>query len=170
PSRCSPMAARARTSTPCGPRPRAGCPRSTAPTGSSSGRGCGPCSPGTAAPRRRGPPTPARRVAGVDVLLRLVDEVSWQGRAVPGDRPGQLLRALVDAWPSAVPAGELVDAVWGAATPDHPAKALQVLVSRTRSATSPHIIERTATGYRLGLDPSEVDLLARERFVSTAES
>src|SRR5699024_595719 len=52
----------------------------------------------------------------------------------------------------------------------NPTKALQVLVSRVRSTTSAQVIERTATGYRLGLEPEEVDVLALADLETTAHT
>ena len=63
----------------------------------------------------------------------------------------------------------LVDEVWGADQPPaNPAKALQVVVSRTRAQTAPEVVERAAGGYRLGLDPMTVDVLALRHEVSEA--
>ena len=54
----------------------------------------------------------------------------------------------------------LVDEVWGDDVPANPTKALQVVVSRARSATSSETIERTGRGYRLALAPEDVDAWA----------
>ncbi|WP_344044492.1 ATP-binding protein [Nocardioides panacihumi] len=92
--------------------------------------------------------------------LRVLDEVSWDGRQVPGERTHALLRALVQAGTRGLGEHALVEEVWAGDEPANPTKALQVVVSRARSATSPAAIERTAYGYRLALAPAEVDAWA----------
>lgn len=89
--------------------------------------------------------------------LRVLDEVTWDGAPVPGERTHALLRALVSAGSRGLSEGALVDEVWADDTPANPAKALQVVVSRARSATGADAIERTARGYRLSLRDDEVD-------------
>ena len=98
-------------------------------------------------------------IAGV-LRLRVLDEVSWDGRPVPGERTHALLRALVEAGSRGLGEHALVEEVWAGDEPANPTKALQVVVSRARSATAPDAIERTAYGYRLALAPAEVDAWA----------
>ncbi|MEQ6902751.1 BTAD domain-containing putative transcriptional regulator [Nocardioides sp. YIM 152588] len=58
-------------------------------------------------------------------------------------------------------ADALADLVWGAdERPEHPTKAVQVVVSRVRAATDPAVVERLASGYRLGIPAEQVDALA----------
>ncbi|GAA3830941.1 ATP-binding protein [Nocardioides panacisoli] len=90
--------------------------------------------------------------------LRVLDDVTWDGASVPGERTHALLRALVRAGDRGLSETALVDEVWADDTPANPAKALQVVVSRARSATSPAAIERTARGYRLALGADDVDV------------
>lgn len=92
--------------------------------------------------------------------LTVLDEVAWEGREVPGDRTAALLRALVDAGPAGLSKDELVREVWTDGAPANPHKALQVVVSRARSATSAAAIARTRRGYKLSLTLSEVDAWA----------
>jgi predicted ATPase/DNA-binding SARP family transcriptional activator len=92
--------------------------------------------------------------------LTILDEVAWDGRQIPGDRTATLLRALVEAGPAGLTEGELVREVWADGEPSNPRKALQVVVSRARSATSAEAIERTRRGYRLSLAENEVDAWA----------
>lgn len=89
--------------------------------------------------------------------LTVLDEVAWDGREVTGDRTAALLRALAGAGPAGLSKDELVGEVWADGAPANPHKALQVVVSRARSATSAEAIERTRRGYKLSLAPSEVD-------------
>ena len=92
--------------------------------------------------------------------LGLLDGVSWNGRPLPGERVGALLAVLAGE-PGGASDAALVREIWPDAEPVHPAKALQVLVSRIRSATSAATIQRLDGGYRLGLADDEVD--AREQ-------
>ena len=92
--------------------------------------------------------------------LAVLDDVTWDGEPVPGERTHALLRSLADAGPRGLSETALVDEVWGDDVPANPTKALQVVVSRARSATSADAIERTARGYRLALAPADVDAWA----------
>lgn len=92
--------------------------------------------------------------------LALLGDPRWDGLPFAGERPVALLSALAGAWPDAVPDDALVDALWPAQTPQHPAKALQLVVSRVRAATAATVVARTPRGYRLGLGAEEVDVLA----------
>ena len=113
-------------------------------------------------------PHPEGRDARVPEL-QLLGEVSWRARPVHGGRSHALLAALVAASGHAVGESTLVDEVWGPDQPPaNPAKALQVVVSRTRAQTAPEVVERASGGYRLGLDAASVDLLALRRDVAAA--
>lgn len=90
--------------------------------------------------------------------LSVLDEVTWAGAPVAGERTRALLRALVEAGPRGASEAALVEEVWGRDdVPAHPSKALQVVVSRARTATASSAIERTPRGYRLNLQAGEVD-------------
>src|SRR6188508_837681 len=103
--------------------------------------------------------------------LHLLADVTWRGQAVHGGRAQALLAALVDAGGRAVGERPLVEQVWGEdATPANPGKALQVVVSRTRSETAPEVVARAGGGYRLGLDPASVDVLAVRRELADASA
>ncbi|MCL2780120.1 MAG: transcriptional regulator [Actinomycetia bacterium] len=92
--------------------------------------------------------------------LRVLDEVSWEGAPVPGERSQALLRALVEAGRRGLGEQALIEEIWTDDPPANPAKALQVVVSRARAATAPESIERTAHGYRLALAAQDVDAWA----------
>ena len=100
--------------------------------------------------------------------LTLLDGVRWHGDPVTGERGHALLAALVLASPRAVGVGDLVDDVWADDEPEHPEKALQVLVSRTRARTAADAVVHTGTGYRIGLREDEVDALCLRRLVVSA--
>ena len=100
--------------------------------------------------------------------LTLLDGVRWHGDPVTGERGHALLAALVLASPRAVGVGDLVDDVWAEDEPEHPEKALQVLVSRTRARTAADAVVHTGAGYRIGLREDEVDALRLRRLVVSA--
>ena len=81
-----------------------------------------------------------------------------------------LLRTLAEAGPRGLSAEALIDAIWADDPPEHPSKALQVLVSRTRTQTTAEAIERTTTGYRLALQTADIDLWALDILTTDAEA
>src|SRR5262249_24634451 len=74
-----------------------------------------------------------------------------------------------------VHASALIDGIWGSAPPQHPEAALQIVVSRLRTALGPMSSRMSSerAGYRIEVEPDELDLeraqrafdLARERFI-----
>src|ERR1700712_5436827 len=71
----------------------------------------------------------------------------------------------------AVAAGDLIDAVWGAAESDDPANALQSLVSRLRRALGdPASVVPTPGGYRLAVNADDVDAHRFETLARTGRS
>ena len=103
----------------------------------------------------------------VTPALRLLDDVSWRGTPLAGERLGALLAALALS-PAGVSDAGLVDVVWDDDLPANPHKALQVLVSRLRSQCGPSVVTRQAGGYRLGLGADEVDALLLGSLVEQA--
>lgn len=102
--------------------------------------------------------------------LRLLAGASWEGAPLPGDRAASLLSALASTWPHALSDEALAAEVWPADPPEHPDKALQVLVSRIRTRTEPSAIARTGAGYRLALAAADVDALALKEAARSATS
>jgi predicted ATPase/DNA-binding SARP family transcriptional activator len=100
--------------------------------------------------------------------LRLLDGVRWHDSPVAGDRSRTLIALLVRHGREGLSVDRLVGELWGDAPPANPAKALQVVVSRTRAGTCPAVVERTERGYRLGLPPADVDVLRLADLVRTA--
>ncbi|MBJ7357456.1 NB-ARC domain-containing protein [Nocardioides sp.] len=94
--------------------------------------------------------------------------MTWRGTPLPAGRTHALLAALVAGERSGVSEDALVAAVWEDDIPANPGKALQVVVSRTRSQTGPDVVVRTARGYRLGLAPDAVDAWALADLVDAA--
>jgi predicted ATPase len=105
----------------------------------------------------------------VDPRLRLIDDVTWNGAAIAGERIRSLLRILGDAGPRGLSDSRLIAAIWEDSPPAHPSKALQILVSRARTQTSAETIIRTGSGYRLGLRDDDVDIWAHASSVAEAE-
>lgn len=69
-----------------------------------------------------------------------------------------------------VPAGRLVDGIWGDDPPSGAANALQALVSRLRRSLPGLAVESHPAGYRLPLDPDAVDAARFERLVTAART
>ncbi|MBP2320987.1 putative ATPase/DNA-binding SARP family transcriptional activator [Kibdelosporangium banguiense] len=88
--------------------------------------------------------------------------------AVAGARLRALLIALALEPGQVVSMSRLIDGVWAQDPPAKASNALQVLVSRLRKADLP--IESQPAGYRLALDPDEVDATRFERLVTAARS
>lgn len=90
------------------------------------------------------------------IILSLLETVRWDGEPVLGERPQALFAALAAAGRT-VGSARLVDLVWEEDVPANPLKALQVLVSRTRTAHGPDSVVRDGDGYRLGIERAQVD-------------
>ncbi|MEU2623910.1 BTAD domain-containing putative transcriptional regulator [Streptomyces sp. NPDC007157] len=92
------------------------------------------------------------------------------GTAVPvgGSRLRALLTVLALRPGRGVPAGLLVDEVWGDEPPADATGALQALVGRLRRALGADAIESTDGGYRLAAAPDDIDLHRFERLTGEA--
>jgi hypothetical protein len=86
--------------------------------------------------------------------------VAHRGREVTGPRPRGLLALLAGDLRSGGSTARLVEGLWPEEQPEHPAKALQVIVSRTRAQLGADVIASTSTGYRLSLADDQVDASA----------
>lgn len=90
----------------------------------------------------------------------------------PADVPGARLRALLVALALSpghvVPRAALVDWIWGEAPPSDATNALQRLVSRLRKVLPDGSLEAQVSGYRLLVDPDDVDAVRFERLVARA--
>ncbi|MFI6577127.1 BTAD domain-containing putative transcriptional regulator [Nocardiopsis sp. NPDC050513] len=82
---------------------------------------------------------------------------------VAGVRVGALLARLALEPGRVVSDDALTDAVWGDEPPAGGANALQALVSRVRRAIGADRIERRVPGYRLVIDPADVDIVRFDR-------
>lgn len=87
---------------------------------------------------------------------------------LPGPRARSLLVALARRPGHSRSAAALVEDVWGDAPPKSPANALHTQISRLRSALPDGAIEAGPAGYRLTLDPQQVDLARARRLARHA--
>ena len=94
------------------------------------------------------------------VELVLLPRVAFREREIPGSRLGGLLALLADDLRGGCSTARLVDGLWPDEQPDHPTRALQVLVSRARAQLGPDAIVGTPVGYRLTLSEEQVDAAA----------
>jgi hypothetical protein len=92
--------------------------------------------------------------------LTLLSRVAYRGREVTGPRPRGLLALLAGDLRSGGSTARLVEGLWPEEQPEHPAKALQVIVSRTRAQLGADVIASTPSGYRLSLAHDQVDASA----------
>lgn len=79
-----------------------------------------------------------------------------------------LLALLALAPGGPVPAGRLVDALWGPVPPDHPSGALATYVGRLRRRLGGDAIATRSGGYALLTDPDDVDAVRLCRLVEDA--
>ncbi len=100
--------------------------------------------------------------------LVLLPRVAFRGREITGARLHGLLALLAAELRTGCSTARLVDGLWAEGRPEHPTKALQVLVSRARTQLGPGVIASTATGYRLALAVDQVDAAAVLACVSAA--
>jgi predicted ATPase/tetratricopeptide (TPR) repeat protein len=101
-----------------------------------------------------GPPGPAA------TELTLLSRVAYRGQEVGGARLRGLLALLAGDLRTGASTGRLVEGLWPDEQPEHPAKALQVVVSRARAQLGADAIATTPTGYRLTLTEDQVDASA----------
>jgi DNA-binding SARP family transcriptional activator len=93
----------------------------------------------------------------VTVELALLSRVSLE---ITGSRLQGLLALLAEDLHAGCSTSRLVDALWPDEQPEHPFKALQVLVSRARARIGPGVIVSTPGGYRLSLRDDQIDASA----------
>ncbi len=115
---------------------------------------------GRAGPRRAWSLPSQASLRSVTVELVLLSRVSYRGLEITGSGPCGLLALLAGELRAGCSTGRLVDVLWPDEQPEHPTKALQRLVSRTRARLGPDVIVSTPTGYRLSLGEDQVDASA----------
>jgi predicted ATPase/DNA-binding SARP family transcriptional activator len=96
-------------------------------------------------------------LTAVGVELVLLSRVSYRGLEITGSRLQGLLALLAQEPHVGCSTSRLVDALWPDEQPEHPVKAVQVLVSRVRARLGPEVIVGTPAGYRLALHDDQID-------------
>ena len=95
------------------------------------------------------------------VELVLLPRVAFRGREIAGARLAGLLALLAQDLHGGCGTSRLVEGLWPQERPEHPTRALQVLVSRARAVLGAEAIVSTpAGGYRLALRDEQVDAAA----------
>jgi DNA-binding SARP family transcriptional activator len=80
-----------------------------------------------------------------------------------------LIRLAVDAG-RAITSDQLIEDIWVDAPPAAPGRALHTLVSRLRYAGGRDLVEATPGGYRLAVNPGEIDAVEFERLLVAARA
>jgi predicted ATPase/DNA-binding SARP family transcriptional activator len=96
----------------------------------------------------------------VTVELALLSRVRYGSLEITGSRLQGLLALLAEDPHAGCGTSRLVDALWPDEQPEHPVKALQILVSRARARLGPGVIVSTPGGYRLSLHEDQIDAAA----------
>ncbi|WP_446664428.1 ATP-binding protein [Flexivirga sp. B27] len=96
----------------------------------------------------------------MSLRLIVLPEISFDGTVIRSVAIGRLAATLCGDLHAGVSSSRLIDELWPQQRPEHPAKALQVLVSRARSTLGHDTIANTPTGYRLTLGDDETDAAA----------
>jgi predicted ATPase/DNA-binding SARP family transcriptional activator len=96
----------------------------------------------------------------VTVELALLSRVTYGSLEITGSRLQGLLALLAEDPHVGCSTSRLVDGLWPDEQPEHPVKALQVLVSRVRARLGPGVIVSTPAGYRLSLREDQIDASA----------
>jgi branched-chain amino acid transport system substrate-binding protein len=86
-----------------------------------------------------------------------VEDESGSVRIAPG-RESALLALLLVRRGETLSNDRIVEELWGSAPPEHAAKSVQVYVSRLRKTLGAGRIETTPSGYRIFLEPGELDV------------
>ncbi|MGW2232189.1 BTAD domain-containing putative transcriptional regulator, partial [Streptomyces formicae] len=89
--------------------------------------------------------------------LTLLARVAWRGQEVTAPRLRGLLALLASEPHTGCGTERLIEGLWPDALPQHPDKALQVLVSRARALLGADVLVGTPVGYRLALADEQVD-------------
>jgi DNA-binding SARP family transcriptional activator len=104
----------------------------------------------------------------VTIALTLLPRVAYRGQEITSPRLRSLLALLAGDLRTGCSSSRLVEGIWPDAPPEHPVKALQVLVSRARAQLGAEVIASTPTGYRLALAEDQVDTAAVLRSAAAA--
>ncbi|MDQ1454904.1 MAG: hypothetical protein QOH28_524 [Actinomycetota bacterium] len=90
---------------------------------------------------------------------------------ITAPRQRALLASLLVNANQTMSTSKLIDGLWGGSPPQHPESALHIVVSRLRRAldvVAPRLI-RDSSGYRIELDPAELDLTRARALLADAQ-
>jgi DNA-binding SARP family transcriptional activator len=90
---------------------------------------------------------------------------------ITAPRQRALLADLLVNANQTISSSKLIDGIWGSSPPQHPESALHIVVSRLRRAlgvVAPRLV-RDCSGYRIDLDPAELDLTRARAFFVDAQ-
>ncbi|MER5891162.1 BTAD domain-containing putative transcriptional regulator, partial [Streptomyces sp. NPDC001941] len=96
----------------------------------------------------------------------------WRGeQSLPTGTPHQqaLLAVLLLRGETTVTAAELIDAVWGDDPPDRALASVRIYASRLRTVLTPDLLVSEEGGYRLQIDPDNLDLHMSQKLTAMAE-
>ncbi|HEY4022086.1 MAG TPA: BTAD domain-containing putative transcriptional regulator, partial [Pseudonocardiaceae bacterium] len=105
----------------------------------------------------------------MSIELVLLSRVCHRDVELTGSRLRGLLALLAADQHTGCRTTRLLDALWPDERPEHPTKALQVLVSRARARLGADAIASTPTGYRLALPDDQVDATVVLRNAAASE-
>lgn len=100
--------------------------------------------------------------------LILLSGITFRGNEISGPRVHALLALLAADLRTGCGTGRLIEGLWPETRPEHPAKAVQILISRARGQLGAEVIASTPTGYRLALAEHQVDAAAVLGHAATA--
>src|SRR4051794_17515288 len=105
-------------------------------------------------------------------LFGELEVIADDGSSLPirGARLRVLLALLALHRGEPVSAERLIDALWADEPPAKPANALQALIASLRRALGAASVATTGSGYSLGIEPDQIDVVRFERLVSAARA
>jgi WD40 repeat protein/DNA-binding SARP family transcriptional activator/class 3 adenylate cyclase/tRNA A-37 threonylcarbamoyl transferase component Bud32 len=107
------------------------------------------------------PRRPGRRIYGGKMHFRVLGPLEVDGGSGPinlgGPKQRAVLAHLLIRSNELVPAERLIDEVWGDEPPERVRNIVQTYISHLRKALGPDRIQSQAPGYRLRVEPSELD-------------
>src|SRR4051794_15363765 len=100
-------------------------------------------------------------------MFRILGTLRVADGPAPGSPKQRALLALLLLHANAVvPRDRIVEDLWDGTPPESAAHAVEVYASRLRRALAPAAIVAEAGGYRLAVDPGEIDATVFERTVA----
>jgi DNA-binding SARP family transcriptional activator/tetratricopeptide (TPR) repeat protein len=114
----------------------------------------------------------AHRSSGMRLAVKVLGplSVSADGRpvSITAGRLRTLLVALAMSAGEEVSVDRLADIVWDTTAPNHARRAVLLYITRLRKLVGPDAIVTSPAGYRLNVDPAQVDVIRFERLLDAA--